>query len=114
VDSTPTSHMPIKTYLSNNENVKAMAQMSSALGQHAHNTQNSAKIVDNIQRGQASGILPKEEASKLLKQHIQQQIGGDAMMADLDKEKAQKPTLADAMVAAVEMHLFPLLCNINI
>lgn len=96
--------MPIKTYLSNNENVKAMAQMSSALGQHAHNTQNSAKIVDSI--GQASGILPKEEASKLLKQHIQQQIGGDAMMADLDKDKAQKPTLADAMVAAVEMHLF--------
>lgn len=93
----------IQTYLSNNENVRALAASSSALAQQAHNTSNSSKITNAIKTGQDTGLLSKDDAGSLLKKHIQQQIdGGASNKADQEKENTKgKPSLTDAMAKAV-------------
>lgn len=93
----------IKTYLSNNENVKAMAQMSSALAMQSHNTDNSAKIMDTLNTAKQDRTLNDSEYNKLVKQHIQQQIdGGASLNAELSRQKAaENPSLESAAVDAV-------------
>ena len=38
----------IRTYLSNQENAKAFAEMAKEMAMQSHNTQNSGKIMDSI------------------------------------------------------------------
>ena len=91
------------TYLSNQENAKAFAQMAKDMATQAHNTQNDDKIKSAISDGQSSGALTKEEASKLTKDHIQQMIdAGDGKRTDAAAAAAAKPTLTDAAVKAVD------------
>ncbi|AYB33511.1 DUF4056 domain-containing protein [Chryseolinea soli] len=94
----------IKTYLSNQENAKAFAEMAKSMAIQGHNTDNSSKIMDTLKTAKDSGALNQDDYSKLVKDHLQQQIdGGATKKAELEKEKAvQKPTLTDAAVKAAD------------
>ncbi|MFB6456421.1 papain-like cysteine protease family protein [Chitinophaga sp. Hz27] len=94
----------IKTYLSNQENAKAFAEMAKSMAMQGHNTDNSSKIMDTLKTAKDSGAISNEDYGKLVKEHLQQQIdGGASKKAELEKDKAaQKPTLTDAAVKAAD------------
>ena len=78
----------LKTYLSNQENAKAFAEMAKEMAMQSHNTQNSGKIMDTITQAKNAGDISKEDAGKLVKDHLQQQIdGGETKKAELENEK---------------------------
>jgi hypothetical protein len=97
-----TQQNAIRTYLSNQENAKAFAEMAKEMAMQQHNTQNSGKILDSITSAKQSGDISKEDAGKLVKDHLQQQIdGGVTKMAELDSNKeSSKPSLTKAAVDA--------------
>lgn len=77
----------IRTYLSNQENAKAFAEMAKGMAMQEHNTQHSDKIMDTLNTAKNSDAINKEEYGKLVKAHIQKQIdGGDAQ----NKQDAQE------------------------
>lgn len=92
----------LATYLSNQENAKAFAQMAKDMTMQAHNTQNDDKIKSAIKDAQSSGSISKDDASKLTKEHIQQMIdgGNGKRVEDAATSKAAKPSLTDAAVKA--------------
>lgn len=92
----------LQTYLSNQENVKAMAQMATGMAMQAHNTQNSPQMMDSMKQANAEGVLDKNTYGQLVKSHFQQQIdGGTSLKAEIDEKKNQgKLTLRDAAVEA--------------
>ncbi len=91
----------IKTYLSNQENAKSFAEMAKDMAMQSHNTQNSGKIMDTITQAKNAGDLTKEDAGKLVKDHLQQQIdGGVTKKAELEKAKQASP-LIQAVVEGV-------------
>ncbi|MYM30958.1 hypothetical protein GTP58_21710 [Duganella sp. CY15W] len=91
------------TYLSNQENAKAFAQMAKDMAMQAHNTQNSDKIMDSLKSAKASGAINQDDYGKLVKEHLQQQIdGGETAKKEAEAAKPTKPTLTDAAVKAVE------------
>jgi hypothetical protein len=93
----------IKTFLSDQENAKAFAEMAKGMATQGHNTENSDKIMDTLKSAKDSGALTQQEYGKLVKDHIQQQIdGGDTKKADQVKEQASKSTLTDAAVRAAD------------
>ena len=74
----------LKTYLSNQENAKAFAEMAKEMAMQSHNTQNSGKIMDSLKTAKDGGALNQEEYGKLVKDHLQQQIdGGETKKAEL-------------------------------
>ena len=94
----------IKTYLSNQENVKAMAGMAQSLAMQQHNTQNAQSIADSIaQAGQAGTITP-EEQSNLTRQHLQQQIDGGERLREEARAQREldRPSLTEAAVEAAD------------
>ena len=93
----------LATYLSNQENAKAFAQMAKDMTMQAHNTQNDDKIKSAIGEAQTSGAISKDDASQLTKEHIEQMIdGGTAKRDEAVKAAAAKPSLTDAAVKAVD------------
>lgn len=66
----------LKTFLSNQDNAKAFAEMAKEMAMQQHNTQNSGKIMDSIAQAKGSGDISKEDAGGLVKEHLQQQIDG--------------------------------------
>jgi hypothetical protein len=71
----------IRTYLSNQENAKAFAEMAKEMAMQQHNTQNSGRIMDQITAAKNSGDISKEEAGQLVKDHLQHQIGQSCLSA---------------------------------
>lgn len=71
-----TQQAALKTYLSNQDNAKAFAEMAKELAMQDHNTQHSDKITDSLKDAKDSGAINQEEYNKLTKQHLQQQIDG--------------------------------------
>ncbi|WEF33117.1 papain-like cysteine protease family protein [Pseudoduganella chitinolytica] len=91
------------TYLSNQENAKAFAQMAKDMAMQAHSTQNSDKIMDSLKAAKTSGALSQDDYAKLVKEHLQQQIDGGAATKKKEADEAKaKPTLTDAAVKAAE------------
>lgn len=92
------------TYLSNQENAKAFAQMAKDMAMQAHSTQNSDKIMDSLKSAKSSGALSQDDYAKLVKEHLQQLVDGGAAAKkkEADEAKAAKPTLTDAAVKAAE------------
>ncbi|MCK0157364.1 DUF2272 domain-containing protein [Cellulophaga sp. F20128] len=93
----------IKTYLSNQENAKAFAEMSKSLATQQHNTQNSQGIADGITQARQAGNITDEDAQNLTRQHLQQQIdGGESVRetAQFDREQ-NRPSLAQTASEAV-------------
>ncbi|KQW89185.1 hypothetical protein ASC94_22315 [Massilia sp. Root418] len=93
----------IRTYLSNQENAKAFAEMAQKLSMQGHNTANSDKIMDTIKSARQDGAISQDDYGKLVKEHLQKQIdGGDKDNAASEKDAASKSSLASAAVRAVD------------
>lgn len=92
----------IKTYLSNNENVRAMAEMAKGLAMQQHNTQNSQAITDSITNARASGAISQEEENSLVRQHLQNQIDGGESTREATRSarERERPSLTEAAIEA--------------
>jgi hypothetical protein len=84
-----TQQNAIRTYLSNQENAKAFAQMAKEMATQNHNTSNSGQIRDSITAARADGTITQDQASKLTEKHLQQQIDGGTS-ARTEAEAAQQ------------------------
>ena len=94
----------LKTYLSNQENAKALAQMASGMAMQAHNTQNSGRIMDSLKAAKDSGALSSTEYGKLVQDHLRQQIdGGQTKQAELKQQEQANPSLTKAAVDAATL-----------
>jgi hypothetical protein len=83
----------LKAYLSNQENAKAFAEMAKEMAMQNHNTQNTGKIMDSLKTAKDTGALDQDSYSKLVEDHLQQQIdGGVTKKADLAKQKQSNPS----------------------
>jgi hypothetical protein len=81
----------MQTYLSNQENAKAFAEMAKVMAMQGHNTEHSDKIADAIRN---SPELSNEEKAQLLKDHFGQMVdGGQSKKAEQGAEaKSSEPT----------------------
>lgn len=92
----------IRTYLSNQENARAFGEMAKELAMQGHNSRNSKTIMDGIQAARGSNTISQEEADRLTKEHLQQQIDGGAgrrTQAEAEQQGAATP-LTRAVVEA--------------
>ena len=92
----------IRTYLSNQENVRAMAEMAKGLAMQQHNTENSQSITDSINQAADSGAITSDEQHSLTQQHLQQQIDGgerERTEARTQRER-ERPSLTEAAIDA--------------
>ena len=71
-----TQQAALRTYLSNQDNAKAFAEMAKELAMQDHNTQHSDKIGDSLKQAKDSGAINQEDYSRLTKEHLQKQIDG--------------------------------------
>jgi hypothetical protein len=84
----------IRTYLSNQENAKAFAEMAKEMAMQQHNTQNAGKIMDSITAAKNSNAITQQEAGQLVKDQLQQQIdGGAAKKAQAEAARQDAATL---------------------
>jgi len=89
----------IRTYLSNQENARAFAEMATSLSKQKHNTENADSIQGSINQAKDSGAITDQQHQALTEQHLQQQVdGGENKKAELEKER---PSLTNAAVEAV-------------
>lgn len=94
----------IRTYLSNQENAKAFAEMSKSLATQQHNTSNSQNISEGIDQARRSGNITEEDAQNLTRQHLQQQIDGgesNRETAQFDREQ-NRPSLSQLASQAAD------------
>lgn len=68
----------IKTYLSNQENAKAFAEMAKEMAMQSHNTQNSDRITQQIDAAKAKGAIDSGQTQDATWEHIMQMIRGGA------------------------------------
>lgn len=88
----------MQTYLSNQENAKAFAEMAKVMAMQGHNTEHADKIADAIRN---SPELSNEEKAQLLKDHFGQMVdGGQTKKAE--QEAAAKTSEPTAMGIAKE------------
>lgn len=94
----------MQTYLSNQENAKAFAEMAKEMAMQGHNTEHSDKIQDSINNAKSSGAITDEQAKQLTKDHLQQMIDGGQTKKAEQEAAAQsgKPSLTDVAARAEE------------
>ncbi|NBB10145.1 papain-like cysteine protease family protein [Pseudomonas sp. SLFW] len=93
----------IRTYLSNQDNAKAFAEMAQKMSIQGHNTANSDKIMDTLKSARQDGAISQDDYGKLVKEHIQNQIdGGDKEKTALERASAEKSSLSTAAVKAID------------
>ncbi|RYD98716.1 MAG: hypothetical protein EOP54_06750 [Sphingobacteriales bacterium] len=92
----------IKTYLSNNENAKAFAEMAKGLAMQQHNTENANTIAQSLDNARESGAISTDQHQALTRQHLEQQIdGGENRRTQAATEREQnRPSLSEAAVEA--------------
>ena len=93
----------MKTYLSNQENAKAFAEMAKSLATQQHNTQNSENISQGINQARRAGNITQEDAQNLSRQHLQQQIDGGENAresAQFEREQSRESLTGAAINAA--------------
>jgi hypothetical protein len=92
----------MRTYLSNQENARAFAEMAKSMAMQEHNTAHSDKIMDSLKTANDSGAINQEEYGALVKGHLQQQIdGGEA--ANREKAEENKKLETSPIKAAVDL-----------
>ncbi len=92
----------IRTYLSNQENARAFAEMAKSMAVQDHNTQHSDKIMDSLKTAKDSGAISQGDYSNLVKDHLQKQIdGGESQNRQQEQESKQKET--SAIKSAVDL-----------
>ncbi|MCY9696094.1 hypothetical protein [Paenibacillus alginolyticus] len=88
-----TQQNAIRTYLSNQENAKAFAQMAQGMAMQQHNTEHSDKIMESLNNARSSDAISKEDYGKLVKEHLQKQIdGGEAQKRANELEQKKQET----------------------
>ncbi|SDW91045.1 hypothetical protein [Paenibacillus sp. CF384] len=80
----------MRTYLSNQENAKAFAQMAQAMAMQQHNTDHSDKIMESLNTARASDAITKDEYGSLVKDHLQKQIDGGESQKRADELEQKK------------------------
>lgn len=92
----------MRTYLSNQENVKALAEMAKGMAMQEHNTANADNIMNSLNNARESGSITQQQHSDLVKQHLEQQIdGGDSRRTAAERERvAESPSLTAAAIEA--------------
>ena len=92
----------IRTYLSNQENARAFAEMAKSVAVQDHNTAHSNQIMDTLKTAKDSGAVNQQEYGQLVKDHIQKQIdGGDAQARQ--EAQASKKLETSPIKSAVEL-----------
>lgn len=97
-----TQQNAIRTYLSNQENAKAFAEMAKGMAMQQHNTAHSDKIMESLNTARSSGAINQEEHGKLVKEHLQQQIDGGETQKRTE-ENEQKKLETSPIKSAVEI-----------
>lgn len=86
-----TQQNAIRTYLSNQENARAFAEMAKSMVMQSHNTDNSDRIMDSLKSARDSGALSPEDYGKMTKDHLQRQIdGGESQKNQQAQEGKQR------------------------
>ncbi len=85
-----TQQAALKTYLSNQDNAKAFAEMAKELAMQEHNTQHSDKIMDSLKSAKDRGAIDQEQYGSLTKQHLQSQVDGGASQNKQDSTESKK------------------------
>jgi hypothetical protein len=94
-----TQQAALKTYLSNQDNAKAFAEMAKELAMQDHNTQHSDKISESLNSAKASGAINQEEYNKLSKQHLEQLIdGGKSQEQETQRQNKKQETSAQPWI----------------
>ena len=92
----------IRTYLSNQENAKAFAEMAKDMAMQQHNSQHSDQIMESLNTARSSGAISQEDYGKLVKDHLQKQIdGGEAQKRTEEYEQKRQET--SPIKSAVEL-----------
>ncbi|MGK8833708.1 hypothetical protein ACRS8Y_28340 [Bacillus paranthracis] len=92
----------IRTYLSNQENAKAFAEMAQEMAMQQHNTQHSDQLMESLNTARSSGAISQEDYGKLVKDHLQKQIdGGEAQKRTEEYEQKRQET--SPIKSAVEL-----------
>ncbi len=100
-----TQQNAMRTYLSNQENTKAFAEMAKGMAMQSHNTEHSDKIMETLDSAKTKGALNDEEYGTLVKAHAQQQIDGGAAAgaeADRDERRATPSSIRSAVQLSQE------------
>ncbi len=92
----------MQTYLSNQENVKALAEMAKGMAIQEHNTSNSDNIMTSLTNARQSGAITQAQHSDLVSRHLENQIdGGDSRRSEeKTTREAARPSLAAAAIEA--------------
>ncbi|TDH23984.1 DUF2272 domain-containing protein [Segetibacter sp. 3557_3] len=100
----------METYLSNQANAKAFAEMAKSLATQQHNTTNSEDLSRRMQEARQRDAISEEDYQDLTRQHLQQQIdGGESLRerARTERESSQPslmPTAAEAASQGQTVH----------
>jgi hypothetical protein len=92
----------LETYLSNQENAKAFAEMSKSLASQQHNSSNSTNFMRTAGEAHAQGAITDADYRDLTRQHLQQQVDGGEIARDaaqLAREQS-RPSLTQAAIEA--------------
>lgn len=80
----------IRTYLSNQENAKAFAEMAKGMAMQEHNTQHSDKIMGSVSSAKDSGAISQDDYGKLTRDHLQKQIDGGESQRQQDALQSKR------------------------
>lgn len=93
----------IRTYLSNQENARAFAEMAKGMAMQQHNSENSRSIMRSLDQAHDSGALSDEGYEQMVSDHLGQQIDGGARRAAEERARVDaEPSLTDSAREAVE------------
>ena len=92
----------IRTYLSNQENARAFAEMAKTMAMQEHNSENSRSIMQSLDNAREQGAISERDYSELVRDHLGQQIdGGARRQAEERRESCLEPSLTNAAIDAV-------------
>jgi hypothetical protein len=93
----------IRTYLSNQENARAFAEMAKTMAMQEHNSENSRSIMESLDNAREQGAISEGDYSELVQDHLGQQIdGGTRRQTEERRESGREPSLTNAAIDAVE------------
>lgn len=92
----------IRTYLSNQENARAFAEMARGLAMQEHNTSNSRSIMSSLDSARDSGAITDDDHHALVRDHLSQVVdGGQRQEREAEAAEAREPSLESAGIEAV-------------
>ncbi|GHD04325.1 N-acetylmuramoyl-L-alanine amidase [Zhihengliuella salsuginis] len=93
----------IRTYLSNQENARAFAEMAKGMAMQETNAENSRGIMQSLEQARDAGALPEDDYQQLVRDHLGQMIdGGSRASAEQRRSVQRDPSLTNAAIDAAE------------